>query len=212
MREQDPTIQIFGMIGLRRLLSIENEPPVQIVIDLGLVPRILELVQLGEAPKLQFEAAWCITNIASGEHDHVQLLVDRGAVEVLVKLLASQQADVVEQVIWALGNISGDNARVRDLVINAGAVEPISQIVDRLPPSSVYMRNASWTLANLCRGRPGPKFDAIKRAIPSLAKVLMENDSEEILTDVCWALSYLTDNGTDRIQAVLATGVTTRLI
>jgi hypothetical protein len=28
-----------------------------------------------------------------------------------------------------------------------------------------------------------------------LAKVLIENDSEEIIGDVCWALSYISDAG-----------------
>ena len=74
------------------------------------------------------------------------------------------------------------------------------------------MRNASWTLSNLCRGRPAPPFSKIMRAISSLAKVLVENDVEDILIDVCWAFSYLSDGGDERIPFILQTGVLPRLV
>ena len=65
----------------------------------------------------QFEAAWCLTNLASGNNDHVQVLLEKGAVNVLVQLLSSQHIEVVEQAIWGLGNIAGDSHKVRDIVI-----------------------------------------------------------------------------------------------
>jgi len=55
------------------------------------------------------------------------------------------------------------------------------------------MRNTAWALSNMCRGKPQPNYESVRRAVPSLAKVLIENDLEEILVDVCWALSYLSD-------------------
>ncbi len=74
------------------------------------------------------------------------------------------------------------------------------------------MRNASWTLSNLCRGKPAPEFPLIARAVTSLAKVLVENDVEDILIDVCWAFSYLSDGGEERIQHIISTGVVPRLV
>lgn len=120
-----------------------------------------------------------------------------------MQLLASPHIEVIEQAIWGLGNIAGDNHKVRDMVINEGAIAPIASILDRAMPSTSFVRNASWTLSNLCRGRPAPQFAKVSRAIPSLAKVLVENDSEDILVDVCWAISYLSDGGEDRIPCIL---------
>lgn len=69
-----------------------------------------------------------------------------------------------------------------------------------------------WTLANLCKGKPCPDFDKIKRAIPTFAKVLIENDSTEILNDICWTLSYITDEGGDeRIFVFLQCKIVPRL-
>lgn len=119
---------------------------------------------------------------------------------------------MVEQAIWGLGNIAGDSHKIRDIVIQEGAIDPIANILDRAQPGSSFVRNASWTLANLCRGRPAPVFARVVRAIKSLSKVLIENDVEDILIDVCWAMSYLSDGGEERIPCILSTGVLPRLV
>lgn len=49
---------------------------------------------------------------------------------VLVGLLNSNHVEVIEQAIWGLGNIAGDSSKVRDIVIAAGAVNPIANILD----------------------------------------------------------------------------------
>jgi hypothetical protein len=71
-----------------------------------------------------------LTNLASGNSEHVQVLLEKDTVTVLVSLLSSPNLDVVEQAIWGLGNIAGDSTKVRDIVISAGAVNPIANILD----------------------------------------------------------------------------------
>jgi importin subunit alpha-1 len=150
--------------------------------------------------------------LASGSSDHVSVLIEKGTVNSLIELLSSMQIEVVEQAIWGLGNIAGDSHKVRDLVISAGAIQPIANLLQSSPPGTTFVRNASWTLSNLCRGRPAPDFNKVIPAIPTLVKILIENDVEDILTDICWALSYLTDGGEDRIPFILSTNVLPRLV
>lgn len=52
------------------------------------------------------------------------------------------------------------------------------------------MRNATWTLSNLCRGTPAPPFESVQHALPVLARLITSTDAE-LLIDACWALSYL---------------------
>ena len=71
-----------------------------------------------------------MTNVASGNSEHVSVLLEKGTINVLVELLNSPHIEVVEQAIWGLGNIAGDSSKVRDMVIAAGAVNPIANILD----------------------------------------------------------------------------------
>jgi len=41
---------------------------------------------------------------------------------------------------------------------------------------------------------------------------LIHSNDEEVLTDACWALSYLSDGTNDKIQAVIEAGVCRRLV
>merc|ERR1711879_246193 len=68
-------------------------------------------------------------------------------------------------------------------------------------------RNVVWAISNLCRGKPAPPFEAIIPAIPVLAGLLEATDTN-VITDACWALSYISDGDDDRkIAKVLEAGV-----
>ena len=119
---------------------------------------------------------------------------------------------MVEQVIWGIGNIAGDSPTTRDSVLASGALERIALVLDQAPSGTSFMRNASWALSNLCRGRPQPNYKLVRRAIPSLIKVLIENDKEDIITDICWGLSYLSDGVKERISDMLDIRLLQKLI
>ncbi len=90
---------------------------------------------------LIFEAAWALTNIASGESHHTQGVVEAGAAPKLIRLLSHKELRIAEQSIWALGNIAGDGTTHRDMLIRIGVVEPALKYI--FPQCDSAMKSAS---------------------------------------------------------------------
>ena len=211
MKSPSDTDHLLAAQGFRKVLIFEHKPPIQDLIDAGILPYLIDWIQKFDFPQLQYESAWAITNIASDTHEHCQVIAERGCVPLLVQMMNSTNEEVREQAVWALGNIGGDAAHCRDIILqNQG----LPLLIRYLQASTKHtmVQSASWAISNLCRGEPLPLHEMVREAVPALATVVCRQKDAEILSNSLWALSHLSEGSEEKVDALIATGVVPRVI
>lgn len=173
---------LSALTELQQVLSTTTRPPIQQVIDLGgLVPLMQLLADSSSAVQLQ--AAWALTNMASGSSAQTSALIEAGVVQALFKALLSHavahRADFCNQVLWALGNIAGDgDVGLRDHLLAAGVVEVLGQLFKQVPGFSWNMHERTqvlqtftWLMSCLCAGHPAPPLEEMDCAFDYFSQV-----------------------------------------
>jgi len=209
--ENDRLKQHYGMIGLRKILSQEKGAPIQHAVDMNLVPRFIEFTQRKDEPHLQLEAAWALTNIASGDSKQTEAVIEHGGIPCFVNLLGSPKMEIVEQGIWALGNIAGDCNKFRQMALESNALSVLVDLLKSTTKENIF-KHGIWALSNLTRGRPLPNFELVKESLPVFSEALKHSKDPEIITDASWALYHLSDGDSPQIQVVLDTGVAPTIV
>jgi len=193
MMSNDKDQVLEGLIGIRKLLSIANNPPIQQVVDSGIVPKILSFMSLSESPAFQFEAAWTITNICSGTSEHVQEIVQLGGLDATINLLSSTSTEVLEQAVWTLGNIAGDNVEYRNLCIQKNSMDRLLAVFFNSHFHSSLQRNTVWAMSNLVRSKPTPAWQDIGKGVAAFIQILKVEEFDEVFVDALWAISWISE-------------------
>ncbi len=63
-----------------------------------------------------------------------------------VALLSSEHLNVVDQAVWALGNIAGDGPECRDFTVQCGIIQPLLALIK--PDMKVQLSSVNVMLAD----------------------------------------------------------------
>lgn len=206
-----------AVVELRKALSTTSCPPIQDLIDAGvLVPLMARLRDA--SPAVQLEVAWSLTNLTAGNAAQTAAAAEAGAGEALFGVLASaavsERPDLCDQCLSALGNIAGDgNALLRDRLLDAGVMEALGQLYSQMPhfPWDLHarkqvLRTLTWLMGCLCRGSPAPPFEKVDCAFDYFAHVLVGTDDAQMLSEALWGLTYLLEAATEAGSDAHASG------
>jgi importin subunit alpha-6/7 len=195
LRSADQAVSAESAIAIRKILSVDRNPPIQEVLDAGILPLLKNLLGNSDYPSTQLEACWALTNIASGTPEQTEAVVSAGVVPLFVTLLRASDLALKEQAVWAIANIAGDRVDYRDGCLAVGTFGAICEILESsLAANTTQLtRLSTWAFSNLCRGKPTPDLSLITPGLDILNRVLLQSNDTEVLADACWALSYITD-------------------
>jgi importin subunit alpha-1 len=140
-------------------------------------------------PKLQCEAAKVLTNITVGTTEDTQLVIDCGAVPLLVKMLKLNGLELVEAATRALGNIMGDSPSARDVVLAHGIVPIFCDLLSNLLNLSNHVKNTylpllktvAWAVSNIYRKPSRPPLVVARMIIKPVVKALKSRDLEIVV-------------------------------
>uniref|UniRef100_A0A673XBV5 Importin subunit alpha n=1 Tax=Salmo trutta TaxID=8032 RepID=A0A673XBV5_SALTR len=193
-------VQLSAVQAARKLLSSDRNPPIDDLIKSGILPILVHCLDRDDNPSLQFEAAWALTNIASGTSEQTQAVVQSNAVPLFLRLLHSPHQNVCEQAVWALGNIIGDGPQCRDYVISLGVVKPLLSFISPSIPIT-FLRNVTWVMVNLCRHKdPPPPMETIQEILPALCVLIHHTD---VNTAALRAVGNIVTGTDEQTQVVL---------
>mmetsp|Transcript_36684 Transcript_36684/g.39799 ORF Transcript_36684/g.39799 Transcript_36684/m.39799 type:complete len:522 (-) Transcript_36684:62-1627(-) len=201
---------IYATQGIRRLFSSENNLHIQEIND-GIISILVRNLtcNIYQTTIVIYESVWALTNIASTSYS--MDVVKAGAIRPLVDLLVHDDAKIREQAIWCLGNIAGEGVYLRDQILQESAIESLVMNLND-PQNMSLLGNAVWTTSNLCRGTPSPPKYMTAPVIQPLVSLLDRPITKEIVIDILWALSYLSDGDDTKIELVFSSGVTHKLM
>lgn len=192
MNDEDPAMQYGALVHLRRRLTRTAKPPVAETLTVpGLLGKIVQLLTW-ESHEYQYEAAWILTNISSGTEDQTAAVAEAGAAPYLAQLMYSPHANVKEQSAWALGNLAGDGAHLRDNLLQFGILDSFLELAD--PNAGLkFLRQAVWAIQNFFRWKNPPcPLEYMQRALPVLQPLTGSQD-EDIASNATWAVCYISD-------------------
>ena len=211
-RSQNIDEKFKGLIGLRKLLSIESTAPIQEIIDLNIVP---ELINLLDNPLYEFkyEATYCLCNIASGTPDQAKTIIIYGGIPKILNLLDCSIEEIKSQTIWLVSNLVSDSDKIRAALIENKIFDKILTILSTTNNES-YINLSAWAISNFFKVKPVLNYDICKKAFNNIARAVLiyNKEDEDFITDVCFFFSVVTHKYKEFNQEIIDTGLLQKII
>lgn len=155
-----------------------------------LIPTICNALKTNTRKEILTDAMWGISYISdAGEKATIKIL-ECGALEAIVDLLASPHSNIVLPAVRALGNfVTGEDTETQT-VIESGVLTHLQGLLDHEDPA--IRKESCWTLSNICAGTTGQVSLIIESGIFDKFVSLANEDIYEIQREAGWCISNTT--------------------
>ncbi|KAH7432282.1 hypothetical protein KP509_07G016500 [Ceratopteris richardii] len=203
--------KIEALRKLRRLLSCSSNPPVASAVEAGVVPILVKCLEFGSSDEQLVEAAWSLTNIASGDSELTLAILP--ALPLLIAHLGERSAaPVAEQCAWAVGNVAGEGEQARDLLSSQGALLPLAKLL--LLNKPMLVKTAAWALSNIIKG-PSSKAAVELFKVDGLSEAIIRHltkGDEELVVEIAWVVVYITSLAESQTKLLIKSGLLPPLV
>jgi hypothetical protein len=188
-------------ILLRYALEVD-QPPIQDVIDAGILPTVIDIMNTNDDSTVQTNLAHVLIKLTTSDKTGVIAKVD-GLLPILVTLLDSSNDVIANESIVALGNIALIAPEYRNLVIKMGVMKPLLHILKH-SDKVCKLKVSTMAFSQCCRGI-STNLTATKAALNVLTRLLLHVDID-VLRHACWALFHLLDGlENEEVRSVMKT-------
>jgi hypothetical protein len=186
-------VHLSALTLLRAILTL-TEGNVDFAVELGVTPVVLDMCKTHLPDEVVTEAAWCLCNLVSGSKQSTETVVQLGGVEVMITLTNSMNPLVLEQAVWAIGNVIGDEVELRDLLLGKRLVFKLKELTDSYDGSrsNVYPLVA-WTCSNTMRRKPSPEYHICLMTCNILSKLSSFPMTDQLTSELLGAIVIFTE-------------------
>jgi importin subunit alpha-6/7 len=159
----------------------------------------------------QFEAAWIVALIANKSKAMATCLSEADAIPSLLDCIANTASESLKgHAFWAIGSMA--ESLFYDIV-KYNAIDAIVQELQKQREIDTLgnIGKGISALAKIVHMKKVKPLEVLQPLIDLLAHFIMSTD-KQIVSDVCWALSSISEMNECNVQAVLDAGVAHRLV
>jgi len=195
---------------LAEVLGID-ESSTQVMIDLETAPCLVELIKTNKDHNIQVKLAEIIIRLFStGIEEQKQVFVqDKELLTVFVNL--TLDTTVAEKAMSTV-RVVAKNKSHRPLLLEAGVVKPLLQVLNHCTKERRKLKMASSALSQCCCGMT-LDFNTSRAVLDTLSNIIFIRYDEEVLCNACWALfRVLAEIKYEDIYETISTGFLEQMI
>ncbi len=193
INSNDPNRTLGAITFLRKKISVNHNPPIDYVVKLNIIPKLIEIITYTKYPDHQYESLWLLTNIVSGTSDQVKIVVEgTNILKHLIALTKSNHYKIREQAIWCIGNICAeDDKKYQHTILDLGGLELILKNIKywMSKKDKKRVKICVWTVCSLVKKID---FKISSKILLVLKELLFSNiNDKDLLYDVVKGLTYV---------------------